>query len=79
MALDEFAARKTRGEFAQDWQAHGLHYTLPRTEFAGAGLRLFNGSRAALPGALRLFPNLKVVLVTAPEPVLAARLSARGR
>jgi phosphonate metabolism protein PhnN/1,5-bisphosphokinase (PRPP-forming) len=62
-----------------DWQAHGLHYALPRTEFAGAGLRLFNGSRAALPGALRLFPNLRVILVTAPEAVLAARLSARGR
>lgn len=79
VALDEFAARKARGEFALDWQAHGLHYALPRTEFAGAGLRLFNGSRAALPGALRLFPNLKVILVTAPEAVLAARLSARGR
>lgn len=79
VSLAEFAARKARGEFALDWQAHGLHYALPRTELAGTGLSLFNGSRAALPAALRLFPALKVILVTAPEAILAARLSARGR
>lgn len=79
VTLAEFAARKAGGEFALDWQAHGLHYGLPRTEFAGAGLRLFNGSRGALPAALRVFPTLKVILVTAPGAVLAARLSARGR
>jgi phosphonate metabolism protein PhnN/1,5-bisphosphokinase (PRPP-forming) len=76
---DEFAARKTRGEFALDWQAHGLQYALPHAELAGTGLRLFNGSRAALPAAHRLFPDLKVILVTAPEAILAQRLSARGR
>ncbi|MFZ0099474.1 MAG: phosphonate metabolism protein/1,5-bisphosphokinase (PRPP-forming) PhnN [Gemmobacter sp.] len=79
VSLAEFAARKARCEFALDWQAHGLHYALPRTELAGTALSLFNGSRAALPAALRLFPALKVILVTAPEAVLAARLSARGR
>jgi ribose 1,5-bisphosphokinase len=79
VTLAEFAIRKAKGEFALDWQAHGLHYALPQAELAGRGLRLFNGSRAALPGALRLFPALKVILVTAPEAVLAARLSARGR
>ncbi len=40
---------------------------------------IFNGSRAALPEAARVFPDLRVILVTAPEIVLAARLAARGR
>ena len=40
---------------------------------------IFNGSRAALPLALRAFPDLRVILVTAPGTVLAARLKGRGR
>ena len=40
---------------------------------------IFNGSRAALLGAARVFPGLQVILVTAPDDVLAARLAARGR
>lgn len=75
----EFATRKARGDFALDWQAHGLCYGIPKAEVAGPGSVLFNGSRAALPLALRVFPDLRVILVTAPDDVLAARLAARGR
>ncbi|MDR5654091.1 phosphonate metabolism protein/1,5-bisphosphokinase (PRPP-forming) PhnN [Ruixingdingia sedimenti] len=75
----EFAARKARGEFALDWQAHGLCYGIPRDRIAGPGVAVFNGSRAALPQALARFPGLRVVLVTAPPAVLAERLAARGR
>ena len=75
----EFAARKARGDFALDWQAHGLHYAIPKDQVAGPGDVLFNGSRAALPQAIRAFPALRVILVTASIPVLAARLAARGR
>lgn len=75
----EFAARKARGDFALDWQAHGLRYGIPKAEVAGPGTVLFNGSRAALPLALRVLPDLRVILVTAPDDVLAARLAARGR
>jgi ribose 1,5-bisphosphokinase len=76
---EDFANRKARGDFALDWQAHGLSYGLPKAQMTGPGDVIFNGSRAALPQAVRLFPNLRVILVTAPVAVLAARLEARGR
>lgn len=75
----DFAARAARGEFALDWQAHGLRYGIPRDQVMGPGTVLFNGSRAALPQARVTFPGLRVILITAPDPVLSARLSARGR
>ncbi len=74
-----FAARKARGDFALDWQAHGLCYGIPAAQVAGSGDLIFNGSRAALPAAQARFPDLRVILVTAPDAVLAARLAARGR
>ncbi|TGD67218.1 phosphonate metabolism protein/1,5-bisphosphokinase (PRPP-forming) PhnN [Tabrizicola sp. WMC-M-20] len=76
---DAFLARRAGGEFALDWQAHGLWYGIPAAQLKGDGPVLFNGSRAALPAALALIPGLVVILVTAPVEVLAARLAARGR
>lgn len=75
----EFAARKARGDFALDWQAHGLCYGLPWAEFNRPGHVVFNGSRGALLAARSVFPDLRVILVTAPPEVLAARLAQRGR
>lgn len=74
----EFAARKVRGEFALDWEAHGLRYAIPHDQLRDGDV-IFNGSRAALPAAQARFPDLRVILVTASTPVLAARLAARGR
>ncbi len=74
-----FARRKAAGDFALDWQAHGLRYGIPEAQLSGAGDVLFNGSRAALPAAMALFPDLRVILITAPDAVLATRLAARGR
>ncbi len=76
---EAFAARKARGDFALTWEAHGLSYGIPRDQVTGPGDVLFNGSRAALPLAARVFPGLRVILVTAPDMILAARLAARGR
>ena len=75
----DFALREARGEFALTWQAHGLSYGIPRDQITGPGTVLFNGSRAALPLAAKVFPGLRVILVTAPDIVLAARLAGRGR
>ena len=75
----EFARRKATGEFALDWQAHGLCYGIPAARIDPARDVLFNGSRAALPAAQARFPGLVVIMVTAPDAVLAARLAARGR
>lgn len=77
--LPEFALRRDRGDFALWWEAHGLAYGIPRAQIEGPGDVIFNGSRAALPAAVRVFPDLRVILVTAPDAVLAARLAARGR
>ena len=76
---EEFAARKAWGEFALDWEAHGLSYGIPRAQVQGDGDRIFNGSRAALSAAQAAFPDLRVIVVTAPPQVLAERLAARGR
>jgi ribose 1,5-bisphosphokinase len=75
----EFALRQAQGDFALTWQAHGLSYGIPKDQVSGPGPVLFNGSRVALPQAAKVFPSLRVILITAPDIVLAARLAARGR
>jgi len=75
----EFAARAANGDFALTWEAHGLHYGIPKAEVQHPGTVVFNGSRAALPAAMQAFAQLRVILVTAPVAVLANRLAARGR
>ncbi len=76
---EDFAHRQKRGDFALDWEAHGLSYGIPKAQITGPGDMIFNGSRAALPFATKIFPGLRVILVTAPDIILAARLAARGR
>ena len=75
----EFDALAASGAFALHWRAHGLRYAIPVAQLAGTGTVLLNLSRAVLPDAARRFPDLTVVLVTAPPAVLAARLAGRGR
>jgi phosphonate metabolism protein PhnN/1,5-bisphosphokinase (PRPP-forming) len=76
---EEFLARVARSDFALFWHAHGLSYGLPKRAFDAPGDVIFNGSRAVLSDAARVFPGLRVVVVTAPDDILAARLAARGR
>lgn len=78
----EFARRLARGDFALHWQAHGLSYGIPATvrdRLAAGETILFNGSRAMLAEAARVFPELTVVHVAALREVLAQRLRERGR
>jgi ribose 1,5-bisphosphokinase len=75
----EFALRLSRGDFALHWTAHGLRYGLQTDQLTGPGDVIFNGSRAALPQARQAFPGLRIILITAPVPVLARRLALRGR
>lgn len=77
-----FADRLAKGEFALHWQAHGLCYGVPLSELAPLAQRrdvLVNGSRAGLDMARAAYPDLVVLHITAPIPVLAERLAARGR
>jgi len=75
----EFSRREDAGDFALTWAAHGLRYAIPKAELTGGGTLLFNASRAVLPKAAKLWPGLRVILVTAPPEILAARLAGRGR
>lgn len=79
VTLEDFARREARGDFALTWEAHGLSYGIPKALVSGPGDVIFNGSRSALPETARIFPCLRVILVTAPDIVLAARLTGRGR
>jgi len=78
----EFARRREAGDFALDWQVHGLSYGIPAEALALRGQGrdvLFNGSRAALERGAALYPDMVVIRVTAPAAVLMERLLARGR
>lgn len=78
----EFAVRDAAGAFVLTWEAHGLHYGIPATVLDAVSEGrdvIFNGSRAMLVEAWEVFPNLTVILVTAPIQVLAERLASRGR
>ena len=77
----DFAARRAVGSFALSWDAHGLHYGIPRDieeDIAARRVVIANLSRAVLPEAGARY-RLRVLNITAPMEVLAARLAARGR
>ena len=78
---DEFTNREARGEFALSWRAHGMRYGVPAFEAAlGAGRHVvLNVSRDVVEAARTRFDPVRVIEVTAPADVLAARLKARGR
>lgn len=74
----EFARRRAAGAFALDWTAHGLSYAIPHA-LPQADAVLMNLSRRVLGDAVRAFPGIAILNVTARPEVLAARLAARGR
>ena len=70
----EFATRR----FALQWQAHGLRYGISTDVLGSAPVVVANVSRTIIAEAARRYPA-RVIEVTAPPDVLAARLAARGR
>lgn len=78
-----FAQMAAEGNFALWWRAHGLFYGIPASTFSDlekGRILIVNGSRSALPALRETYgAALKIALVTAPKPILAARLAARGR
>lgn len=76
-----FAARLATGGFALHWRAHGLRYGIPRSieeDLAAKRVVIANLSRGVLAEAAMHYP-LRVLLITAPIALRAARLAARGR
>lgn len=79
---DAFAAGEAAGDFPLFWHAHGLGYALgPEVaeQIRAGGLVVANGSREVVRDARRRFSDVRVVLVTAPATLCAARLKGRGR
>jgi ribose 1,5-bisphosphokinase len=77
-----FDARLQAGAFALHWAAHGLRYGVTHTALAPLAQGydvLLNGSRGAIDQARAAFPDMAVILITAPDAILAQRLAARGR
>ncbi|MBR0665602.1 phosphonate metabolism protein/1,5-bisphosphokinase (PRPP-forming) PhnN [Roseomonas hellenica] len=76
-----FAARLAAGGFALHWRAHGLLYGIPcsiEEDLAAQRVVIANLSRGVLAEAAMRYP-LRVLLITAPIALRAARLAARGR
>nr|WP_282568269.1 phosphonate metabolism protein/1,5-bisphosphokinase (PRPP-forming) PhnN [Bosea thiooxidans] len=83
-SCDEAAFRtaEAQGELALSWRAHGLSYGIPATELSGIAMGavvIVNISRRAIAAAEELAERVVVLNITAPVPVLAQRLAARGR
>lgn len=82
ISREAFVYYKASGEFALDWEAHGLFYGV--SVVIDHQLKLdktvvVNGSRAHLATALSKYPEMTVVLITLPRAVAQARLTARAR
>ncbi len=79
---DAFAKAAENGAFCVHWTAHGLSYGIPAdvlTDVQRGTECLANFSRSALLQAKALFPQMKVLNITASPATLAKRLAGRGR
>lgn len=77
----EFSRRRSAGDFAWHWAAHGHDYGIPRdyARLVDAGcIVVVNGSREHA-GAIASSPSVRVALVTAPEATVNGRLLSRAR
>jgi ribose 1,5-bisphosphokinase len=84
LAVDDaqFDALLARGAFALHWRANGHRYGIGREidAWLDEGCTVVvNGSRAHLPLAAALYPQVEVVHVVASQELRRARLQARGR
>lgn len=79
---DGFEAARRSGNFALDWEAHGLCYGLPASIDSAVEqgrIVVANVSRRVIPAALRKYARARVLLITADSAVRAQRLAGRGR
>lgn len=77
-----FGQMLAHGNFAFQWEAHGLRYGVPSSiveDVRAGGTIVVNASRTIIDSARRSYANVTVVSVTAPPDVLAERLAARAR
>ncbi len=78
----QFGQMLARGDFAFQWEAHGLRYGLPRSivdDIRAGRAVVINVSRTIIDLARRSYANVTAVLITAPRDTLARRLAVRSR
>lgn len=78
----EFMRRLEQQDFCMHWQAHGLHYGVPRDVevwLQEGTMVLLNGSREYLSTARSVVPDLVAVLLEVSDEVQATRLKNRAR
>lgn len=78
----QFSALVQANAFALHWRAHNLHYGIPvaiKEHLTNGTDCLVNLSRSALTEAAEIFPNFRVLSITARPDILAKRLQGRGR
>jgi phosphonate metabolism protein PhnN/1,5-bisphosphokinase (PRPP-forming) len=81
-STQDFAEWRAAGAFALAWHANGFDYAIPvEIDDALAQSRhvVANVSRLIVPEARQRYQPLRVICVTAPADVVAARLAGRGR
>jgi ribose 1,5-bisphosphokinase len=82
MDPDAFDKAARAGAFALTWDAHDLRYGIPAhidADIRAGRSVVCNVSRAIVATARERYADVRVVLVTAPTEILAARLAARAR
>jgi ribose 1,5-bisphosphokinase len=82
LSHQEFDHRSQMGCFAMQWFSHNNWYGvgIEIDQWLGKGLNVVvNGSRVYLEDALRDYPDLIPVMVTASPEILRIRLQSRGR
>lgn len=82
VSAEEFARRRDCGELMAWWHAHDLDYGLARgllDDLAAGRHVVANVSRGAIADIAGRVADVRVIEVTAPPEILAARLENRGR
>ncbi len=77
-----FGQMLAHGDFAFQWEAHGLRYGLPSSiveDIRAGHVVVVNVSRTIVESARRSYANVMVISVTAPPEILAERIAARAR
>lgn len=78
----EFDKRLNQGFFALHWQSHGFKYGvgIEINHWLAEGINVVvNGSRGYLPKAVRIYPEIKPVMIYVSKEKLLERLQNRGR
>jgi ribose 1,5-bisphosphokinase len=79
---DRFDQSLAQGGFAMHWEAHGHSYGVPRAiddDIRAGRTVVVNVSRTVIAALRGAYATVTVVLINAPQEILATRLAARSR